>query len=158
MPVLPYPYLRGSVSSPSSAASYVRVWRWGRYASTGRRHDLAVRLSCRLARLACSSRGASRGYSFDLPVGSSRRARQFARRLVSRLVVSGRVLRLVLISYRSLRLIAVGTASVHLSRLVAACPRPHCLPVVESDLAMAAVGMNAPFSSARFLIRRGRWR
>lgn len=83
---------------------------------------------------------------------------RFARRLVSRLVVSGRVLRLVLISYRSLRLIAVGTASVHLSRLVAVCPRPHCLPVVESDLAMAAVGMNAPFSSARFLIRRGRWR
>lgn len=60
-------------------------------------------LSRLVLRLACSSRGASRGYSFDLPVGSSRRARQFARRLVvssrqavrilsSRLVVSFLVL------------------------------------------------------------------
>lgn len=45
--------------------------------------------------LVASSRGASRGYSFDLSVGSSRCSRQFARRIVAPSCYATRLIRLV---------------------------------------------------------------
>lgn len=66
---------------------------------------------------------------------------RFARRLVSRLVVSGRVLRFVLFCSHlicPLRLVVVMTAAARHSHIMAACSRPPLPPVVESDLGMAA--------------------
>lgn len=66
---------------------------------------------------------------------------RFARRLVSRLVVSGRVLRFVLLCSHlicPLRLVVVMTAAARHSHIMAACSRPPLPPVVESDLGMAA--------------------
>lgn len=66
---------------------------------------------------------------------------RFARRLVSRLVVSSRVLRFVLFCSHlicPLRLVVVMTAAARHSHIMAACSRPPLPPVVESDLGMAA--------------------